>query len=185
MTTTVKRFAIGLVTHVMVLGLGAGVYAVSQDELPNRFGRPFLNQRGGPGSGGPFGGRGGPGGPIGALGLPPMVAERLNLTDAQKQQITSIVESRRDEVRTLADRGRTAREALEEAVTARTFDEATVRSRSAELAAVEVDMAVTRARIFAEVVQILTPEQRTQLDTLRAEMQQMRQTRQERRAGPR
>jgi Spy/CpxP family protein refolding chaperone len=114
-----------------------------------------------------------------------MVAERLNLTDAQKQQITSIVESRRDEVRTLADRGRTARETLEVAVTAQTFDEGTIRSRSAELAAVEVDMAVTRARIFAEVVQILTPAQRTQLDTLRAEMQQMRQTRQERRADPR
>ena len=182
MTTTMTRLAIGLGAHVLAIGLGAGVYASTQDQLPGRFDRPFMAQRGGPGGPGSFGGRGGPMGP-GALGLPPMVIEELGLSDTQKEQIRSIADSRRDEVRTLAERSASARQALETAVTSATFDEATIRTRSAELASTESDMAVTRGRIFAEVVQILTPEQRTKLGTLQSQMQQRQQQR--RAAGPR
>jgi Spy/CpxP family protein refolding chaperone len=120
---------------------------------------------------------------MGMLGLPPMVAERLGLTDAQTTQIRSIMDSRQDEIRALVDRSATARGALETAVASGTFDEATIRARSAELAVTEADMAVTRGRIYAEVVQVLTPEQRTQLNTLQAEMQARRQAQAERRAN--
>jgi Spy/CpxP family protein refolding chaperone len=43
-----------------------------------------------------------------------------------------------------------------------------IRQRSAEVAAVEADMAVARARAHAEVFQILTAEQKAQAKTLQS-----------------
>jgi protein CpxP len=81
-------------------------------------------------------------------------------------------------MKALGDRAMAARQALQAAITAETFDETTIRSRSTEVAAVEADMAVARARIRAEVLQVLTPEQQAQLKQMEAQMQQ-------RAAGPR
>ena len=47
-----------------------------------------------------------------------------------------------------------------DAVMADPIDEALIRQKSAELAAVDADFAVARARARAEVFQILTAEQR-------------------------
>jgi len=172
MTAAMKRLGVTLATHVLAVGLGAGVYA-AQDQNTRGPGRPFMEQRGGPGGPGPMAGRGGPMGPMGLLGpLPPRIAEQLGLSDAQKDQIRNIMESHRVEVRALMDRANAAREALEAAITSTTFDETTIRVRSAESAAIEADMAVMRARIRAEVVQILTPAQQTQLGQLQSQMQQ-------------
>ena len=150
---TTKRLALGLATGVLVLGVGAGVYATAQNT--NQDPRPFSR-----------GGRmGGPGGPMGML---PMLARELNLTDAQKAQIKTIADSHRDEWKALGDRARTAHEALQQAVTADAVDEGLIRQRSAEVAAVEADMNVARARTHAEVFQLLTPEQKTQAKTLQS-----------------
>jgi protein CpxP len=150
---TTKRLALGVATGVLVLGVGAGVYATAQNT--NQDPRPFSR-----------GGRmGGPGGPMGML---PMLARELNITDAQKAQIKTIADSHRDEWKALGDRARTAHEALQQAVTADTVDEGLIRQRSAEVAAVDADMAVARARAHAEVFQLLTPEQKTQAKTLQS-----------------
>ena len=61
-----------------------------------------------------------------------------------------------------------AREALHAATTSPSFDEGLVRAKAAELAAVEADLAVSRARIFADVFQILTPEQQAKAKELSA-----------------
>ena len=179
---TTKRLALGLATGVLVLGVGAGVYATAQNtnQDPRSFSRGM--GPGGPGGrGGPFdsaqGRRGGPGGPMGML---PMLARELNITDAQKAQIKTIADSHRDEWKALGDRARTAHEALQQAVTADTVDEGLIRQRSAEVAAVEADMAVARARAHAEVFQLLTPEQKTQAKTLQSQVQERMK---ERRAG--
>jgi protein CpxP len=162
---TTKRLALGVATGVLVLGVGAGVYATAQNT--NQDPRPFSR-----------GGRmGGPGGPMGML---PMLARELNLTDAQKAQIKTIADSHRDEWKALGDRARTAHQALQQAVTADTVDEGLIRQRSAEVAAVEADMAVARARAHAEVFQLLTPEQKTQAKTLQSQVQERMK---ERRAG--
>jgi Spy/CpxP family protein refolding chaperone len=158
--TFLTRF--GLAAAVVVaVGLGAGAYAQNTNGGPG----PFMG-RGGPGRLGGPGGRGGPGGPLGAFG--PML-ERLNLTDAQKDQVRGIVDSHRDEMKTIADRARPAHEALDAAMTADTFDEATIRSRSMEVANVDADMLVLQARVRSEVFQILTPEQQAQAKQFRAE----------------
>ena len=164
---TTKRLALGVATGVLVLGVGAGVYATAQNT--NQDPRPFSRGMRPDGRGGPLdsaqGRRGGPGGP---MGMPPMLARELNITDAQKAQIKTIADSHRDEWKALGDRARTAHEALQQAVTADTVDEGLIRQRSAEVAAVEADMAVARARTHAEVFQLLTPEQKTQAKTLQS-----------------
>jgi protein CpxP len=158
---TTKRLVLGVATGVLVLGVGAGVYATAQNT--NQDPRPFSRGPGGPGGRG--GRMGGPGGPMGML---PMFARELNITDAQKAQIKTIADSHRDEWKALGDRARTAHEALQHAVTADTVDEGLIRQRSAEVAAVEADMNVARARTHAEVFQLLTPEQKTQAKTLQS-----------------
>ena len=154
---TTKRLALGVATGVLVLGVGAGVYATAQNT--NQDPRPFRGRGMGPG---------GPGGPGGPMGMLPMLARELNITDAQKAQIKTIADSHRDEWKALGDRARTAHQALQQTVTADTVDEGLIRQRSAEVAAVEADMAVARARVHAEVFQLLTPEQKTQAKSLQS-----------------
>jgi Spy/CpxP family protein refolding chaperone len=61
------------------------------------------------------------------------------------------------------------RRSQSEAVMAVPVDESAVRARSAELAKVETDAAVLRARMHAEVYNVLTPEQQEKAKALRAE----------------
>jgi periplasmic protein CpxP/Spy len=93
-------------------------------------------------------------GPLGGLPL-----RELNLTESQREQVRTIVESRESETRAIGERAMAAREALHAATTLPSFDEGLVRTRAAEVAALDADLAVARARIFADVFQILTPEQ--------------------------
>ena len=167
MTSTVKRIALGVGASIVALGVTAGVYAHAQDQNTNQDPRPFRGQ--GMGPGGPMG-RGGPGGPGGPMGMLPMFGSRLGLTDAQKDQVKNIAESHKGEWKTIADRARTAHEALQDAVTADAIDEGLIRQRSAEVGVVEADIAVARAHAFAEFAQILTADQKAQLKTMQAEM---------------
>jgi Spy/CpxP family protein refolding chaperone len=108
------------------------------------------------------------------MGMLPMLGRELNLTDTQKDQIKAIAGAHKDEWTSLADRERTAHAALNDLVMADTVDEAAIRQKSAEVAAVDADAAVARAHAHAEVSQILTADQRAQLKNLRAEMQKRR-----------
>jgi Spy/CpxP family protein refolding chaperone len=110
------------------------------------------------------------GGPMGML---PML-RRLNLTDAQRDQIKAIADSHKDEWKALAERERTARTALNNAVTADTIDEAAIRQKSAEVAAVDADAAVARARAHAEMLQVLTADQKAQLKTMLSDVKNRR-----------
>jgi protein CpxP len=144
----------------LTVGLGAAALSLAQSQAPSAQGSG-QGRRGGPDGPG-FGrmGRGGPGGPF---GLP---LRALNLTDAQREQVRVIVEQREAETRAIGERALAAREALHAATTSASFDEGLVRARAAELATVEADLAVTRARVFADVFQILTPEQQAKAKEL-------------------
>ena len=162
MTSTVKRITLAVVASLLALGLGAGAFVHAQDQQTDRPSRPF---RGGPGR------FGGPGGPMGML---PMLGRQLNLSDAQKDQIKSIAASHETEWKAIFDRERTAHDALNAAIMADPVNDALVRQKSAEVAAVEADAAVARAHARAEVFQILTAEQKTQLKDLQAKMKARR-----------
>jgi Spy/CpxP family protein refolding chaperone len=161
MTATVKRIALTFGAGLIALGVSAGAYVHAQDQNTNPQPPPFRGRGMGPG------GRG-PGGPMGML---PMLGPRIGLTDAQKDQIKAIADTHKDDWKALADRSRTAHMAIEAAISADTIDEATIRQKSAEAAAVEADIAVARAHARAEVWQILTADQKAQLKTMQAEMQ--------------
>ena len=153
MTATVKRLTIGLGAAALAIGVSAGAFVHAQDAGQQR--APFgEGRRGGPGGPGRFGG---PGGPMGML---PMLGRDLGLTDAQKDQLKAIADSHKDDWKSLGDRARAAHQALNQAVMADSIDEALIRQKSADVAAVEADMAVARARVRAEAFQILTAEQR-------------------------
>jgi Spy/CpxP family protein refolding chaperone len=160
MTATVKRMTLGFGAGLIALTAVAGVFVQAQAQ--NQDPQSQTGGHRGRGPGGPDGpGRfGGPGGPMGIL---PMLGHDLGLTEAQRDQVKAIAESHKADWRALADRARDAHLALNEAVTTAPVDEALIRQKSSEVAAVDADMAVARARALAEVFQILTPEQKEKL----------------------
>ena len=134
-----------------------------QDQPP----RPGPMGRGGPGGPGGRGGPGGPGGP--GAGLIPRVP---GLTDAQRQQFDAVAKKYQSRIQPMMDELRTLRDALETAVTAGTFDEATIRQKSSEVGAAETELAVLQAQILnVEILPLLTSEQKTLLQQQRDWMQ--------------
>ncbi len=104
--------------------------------------------------------RGGPGrvrGPI-----LQRVAQRLNLTDAQKTQIKAVLKADQASLKNLFTRLHEARKGLREAIHADKSSEASVRAASAKVAAVEADLAVERLKLHGKISPILTDEQRAQ-----------------------
>jgi protein CpxP len=117
------------------------------------------------------------------MGMLPMFGPEIGLTDTQRDQIKAIAQAHKDEWKALGDRARTAHEALNDAITADTIDDGAIRQKSAEVAAIDADMAVARAHAHAEVFQILTPEQKTQVKKMQAEMKNRMKNRQAGRRG--
>lgn len=144
---------------IAVLALAAG-YVSAQNT--NGDAAPFRAGRGrGPGA---LGGPGG--GPMSFLGPIAMLASRLELSDAQKDQIKSIAQSHADEWKALLTREQQARLAQQAAIVSAQFDEVTIRQRSADLAAVDADISVARARAHGELLQLLNTDQQAKLKDL-------------------
>ena len=141
-----RRIAI---TAALVLSLGA---------LPLLAQGP--GQRlGGPGRGGP--GRGGPGGPDGPPGIFAMV-HRLDLTDAQREQLRTLMEDGRQ----AGDPGAAMRDAeqkLHAALLVDTPDLQAVEAAKGAIAAAHAAELDHRVEMMQKVAQILTPAQRQQL----------------------
>lgn len=165
--THTKRWAGAAALAVLLTGgLAAGTVAYAQ---------------GGPGGGPMFGGH--KRGFQGMALMRELGIGRLDLTDAQREQVRAIVQGQRDAFAQIGERLRAAHKGLNDAVSSPTFDEATIRARSADIAAVQADAAVLRAKVRSEVWTILTPEQQQQVTELRAKMaerfQQRRQKQQQ------
>lgn len=120
------------------------------------------------------GGHPGPGfGPGGrGLGLGPIM--RLeSLTDAQREQLRALAQSRRDEGPALVRQLAEAQRALMASAESGVVDE----SKAAELGAAVSSLAVMRARLHADAFAILTPEQKAELTAQRSRMRQWWQSR--------
>ena len=117
-----------------------------------------------PAPGGPDGSsmRGGPRGMLPGL-------RALGLEDAQRDRIREIAEQNRDAGATMVQQLQAARTALNEVVVAEVVNESAIRARAAELATLEADAAVQRAYVTAQVLQVLTPDQRAEWRELRAD----------------
>ena len=161
--------------------LGAALIAVGMMAFTPKIGTaqgagqppPAGRMGGGPGRGV---GRGGPGGPMGMAGIDPR-----DLTDAERQQIKAIRERHADDIKATVERVNSARQALATAVLSGVGD---IQGLALEVGAAEGEMAFQSAQIEIEVLGVLTPEQkqkiqdrRKEMESRRAAMEQLRQSR--------
>ncbi len=164
MTTSMWKHAVATAAAIVLF---AGAYA----------GIAYAGQRGqgGPGMGMGMRGPGGPGGPMGEfMGR---MGEQLGITDAQKQQIKSIMDQNRDAVQPLMKAAGDAREALMDAATGGA-DQGTLQDKANALGAAEAQMALAHAKIQQQIfTQVLTPDQQQKALQLRDQMRQHMQQR--------
>ena len=150
---------IGMVVSAKMNGQGQGA-GQGQGMGP---GQPGMMGRG-------MGMRGGPGGgPFGLLGP---FARELNLTDAQREQIRTAVQAHQEEMQAIGEKMATARKALDDAITAEQFDENAIRAKANEVAAIEADSAVLRAKVHQAAWSVLTPEQKQKAAELKGQREQ-------------
>lgn len=106
------------------------------------------------------------------------LAEQLNLTDAQKEQIKQITTRYRESAKAQREQRRDQRT---DGFNGGTFDEAQVRAAAQARANARVEREVARARMMSEIYNVLTAEQKAQLATLRQQREQRMQERRARR----
>jgi len=96
------------------------------------------------------------------------LAQKLGLSDDQTTQVQTIFANHKAELSAGFERLKTAKGALFDAIHADTFDESAIRAASANVAQVEADLAVSRAKIAGEVRNVLTPDQQAKAKELLA-----------------
>ncbi|MBV9210561.1 MAG: Spy/CpxP family protein refolding chaperone [Acidobacteria bacterium] len=121
------------------------------------------------------GGREGRKGRHGMEGFGGRFAEKLNLTDAQKQQMEQIRARFQESTKSLHEQARANRGKDFDAFNGGAFNESAVRAAAQARANMHVEMEVARARMMSEIYNILTPEQKAQLAQERQQREQRRQ----------
>jgi len=167
-TETVSRVVGGFVGAVVIaLGMLSftpiSTAAQDQNQAPPAQGR--------------FGGprRGGPGGPGGRFGGPMgFGVDRRDLTDAQREQIKAIHDRHAAELKPLIEQSQTARKAMADNVLA---GGSNLRALAIDIGKAEGDLAYVNAQIQTEVLAVLTPEQRQNMEARRKEMEARRSQR--------
>jgi Spy/CpxP family protein refolding chaperone len=114
----------------------------------------------------------GEGGPLRALmsgqfGRLLTLRSELDLTTEQKESIHKIVANHRQEIVTVMKPVAEKRRALREATIATNPDEKAIRAAASDLGNAMGDAAVLGSKIKAEVVTVLTPEQKQKVDEFR------------------
>lgn len=99
-----------------------------------------------------------------------MMMHELNLTDAQKQQVHTMMEAVHSKILPIEQQMAQNRIAMLQATTGGTFDQAKVQALAAQQAQLQAQMTVQHEALASQVYnQVLTPEQRTKADQLRAD----------------
>jgi protein CpxP len=111
----------------------------------------------------------------GGAAFSPRLAEKLNLSDAQKQQIRDLQKSFREQNRATFEGSRDLRQQFREAKKAN--DTAKVDALKPQLEAQRTQMKAARKAQHEQILALLTPEQRTQLEALKAERKARRENR--------
>jgi Spy/CpxP family protein refolding chaperone len=95
------------------------------------------------------------------------MAKKLDLTEAQQEQVKAILESEREKAEPLRQQLAETREKIRKAIEAEPFDEAAVRALAASQNETRVELVVSRARVRGQIFALLSPEQREQAMKLR------------------
>ena len=151
--------------------LAAGANAADAPDVPNAPAQGALGPHGGPGN--DFGGHGpgapGPDMPFGHPGIPHL--RGLHLTEAQEDKLFALHHAQAPQRREHEKAIRKAHEALRELATADKFDDARAQALTRDLGNAIAAEALAEARLHAQVLAVLTPEQRERLRQQRAQGQ--------------
>lgn len=128
--------------------------------------------RGGFGRDGERGGRG---------GMRGMMFRGMDLTDDQKAKLKTISESFHERTKSLHEQLRAKRQELHQANQSGTFNEALATQKLTETAGLQAKLMGEQFKMRQEMLAVLTPEQKTQLEQKRAEMKAKRAERGEQR----
>jgi periplasmic protein CpxP/Spy len=157
----IRRFrsTIALTAAAALLAAGLGTAALAQGQEGRRGGRGF----------GPGGGRGG------------FPLAQLELSDAQREQVRSVMQRHREDMQAVGKRLHEAHAAQRAAVESVPVNEALIRSTSQALATAQTDMALLQARVHNDVWSVLTPDQQAKAKELKAQREARAKERGERR----
>lgn len=95
------------------------------------------------------------------------MARRLDLTDAQKEQIKAIHQAEKPTIKPLLDQLQAIHRQLRAMTGSEPFNEAQVRALAEQKAKVIAELTVARERVKSKVLAVLTPEQRAKLNQMR------------------
>jgi protein CpxP len=98
----------------------------------------------------------------------------LNLTDDQKAKMKQIGQSFRESTQSLREQLRAKRQELRQANEGGTFNEALATQKLQESASLQAKLMGEQFRMRQEMLSVLTPEQKTQLEQKRAEFKAKR-----------
>lgn len=147
-----KKITVAIIAMV-VLALGA-VFVSAQKADGEGHGKRGFGKRGGHHRGG---GR---------------MLRGLDLTDAQKAQVKQIMDASRTKTQSLREAMKANRKAMHDLTANGQFDEARVQAAANEQAAISAQLTVERARVKAQIHQILTPEQHAKAAEMKANMKE-------------
>ncbi|MBC7931508.1 MAG: Spy/CpxP family protein refolding chaperone [Rubrivivax sp.] len=99
---------------------------------------------------------------------------RLNLTDDQKARMQQIHQSFDERTKGLREQLRAKRQELRESESGGTFNEALATQKLTEAAVIEAKLMGERFRVHQEMLSILTPEQKTQMEQQREQFKSRR-----------
>ncbi len=91
---------------------------------------------------------------------------KLDLTDAQQAQVKAIMAKEKPALQPLMQQVAQGHSQLRDLVMSGTFDEAKARELASQQTQTMTELTVQHARIASEMVQILTPDQKTKLTAL-------------------
>ena len=149
-----KKFGVTAAGAAFLLTAAVVVFSQGPQGLPP----------GGPGFHGP--GRHDGLGPFGPLG------RELNLTEDQKAQIKTIMDSFEASTRALHEQLRALHESEPDPMSG-TFDEAAVRAAAEARAKIQVELEVAHAKIMSQIAGVLTAEQKAQLAAKHEQMRRL------------
>jgi periplasmic protein CpxP/Spy len=95
-----------------------------------------------------------------------MYVHQLDLTDAQQAQVKAIMAKERPTLQPLTLQMAQGHSQLRDLVMSGNFDEGKARELASQQTQTMTELAVQHARIASEMVQVLTPDQKTKLNTL-------------------
>jgi Spy/CpxP family protein refolding chaperone len=103
-----------------------------------------------------------------------MMFRGLNLTDEQKASMKQLHQSFNERTKALRQELRTKRQEMRQANTGGIFNEALATQKLTESASLQAKLMGERFKLRQEMLAVLTPEQKTQMEQKRAEFQKKR-----------